>query len=74
MKESIGEKAIAELAVQEGVSVKDIRRELQAIIGAGLPLLRPFARAYWESLIDNGVAPTPENLIVYMVKYVERES
>lgn len=72
MKESIGACAIAELAVREGVSVEDIRRELQFIIDAGLTLLSPRARAYWSNLINNGVAPTPENLIVYMAEYIKK--
>lgn len=72
MKKSEGKRAIEELAARQGVSAEEIRREIQTIIDAGLTYLSPEARTYWSNLVSGGVAPTPENLIVYMAKQAKK--
>ena len=71
MKQSEGQRAIEALAMRHGVSVEEVRHEIQQIIDAGLTYLSPEARTYWRNLVSGGISPTPENLIVYMAKQVK---
>jgi hypothetical protein len=56
--------------MRQGINVEEIRREIQTIIDTGLTYLSPEARTYWSNLVSSGVAPTPENLVIYMAKRI----
>jgi len=72
MKRSKGAKAIVELATQKGISVEEIRREIQLAIDLGMANQDPNVQACWKKMIKNGVKPTPEDVIEYIAKQVEK--
>lgn len=71
MKKSRGANAIAKLAAEKGISVKEVRREIQIAIDAGMTNQDPNVQAYWMSMIKHGVKPTPEDVIEYIAKQVK---
>ena len=75
MKNSKGAKAIKEVASKNGVSVAEVRREIEIAIDAALfnPNLSPEARTFWDKYIQNGCKPTPEEFIVYMTNKIKSE-
>ena len=72
MKKSKGAKAIIKLAAQKGVSVEEIRREIQIAIDTGMANQDPKAQAYWKEMLNKGVKPTPEDVITYLSKQVKK--
>ena len=71
MEKSKGEEAIAKLAAQKGVSTEDIRREIQIAIDTGMASQDPNVQAFWKKMLNKGVKPTPEDVIVYIAKQVK---
>lgn len=72
VKRSKGAEAITKLAAQKGVSAEEIRREIQIAIDAGMANQDPDVQAYWKKMLNKGVKPTPEDVIVYIAKQVKR--
>jgi DNA polymerase elongation subunit (family B) len=68
MRRSRGAKAITKLAAEKGISVKEVRREIQIAIDAGMANQDPNVQAYWKKMIESGVKPTPEDVIEYIAK------
>ena len=67
------ENALRKLAEQRGLSVAEVRREIQASINEGLNSSDPLAMAYWAIIPKTGEIPTPEEVILYIAQLVEGE-
>jgi len=74
MKESDGAKAIKQIARTNGVSIADVRREMEIAIDTSLYNPDPEIQAFWEPYIRNGQKPTPEEFILYMAKKVKSDN
>lgn len=70
MKKCSAEKAIKLTAEKEGVSVKEIRRQLELAILAGIASLDPSTRDKWKKVPCESDIPTPEELITYIATHV----
>ena len=73
MKKSKGLKAIEKTAAEYGVSVGEIRKEINLAIDAGLSNTDPRVQAHWAGISKNGNRPTPEEVIIYTAKKVKSE-
>ncbi|MCL2343442.1 MAG: hypothetical protein FWC62_06055 [Firmicutes bacterium] len=68
MNTSEAKKAIKNLARQKGVSVWEVRAEIELAIELGMKSSDPAARAYWVKIPKRGERPTPEEAIAYMAE------
>ncbi len=66
-------KAIRLIALEKGLTVREVRREMSLAILAGLENQDPGMQARWKDLSHQGEAPTPEKLIAYLVAEMETE-
>ena len=57
-------KVIKKVAKAHGVSVKEVREEMQKAIRAGRESSDPNAQAMWNRLFPDGKEPTPEEFIL----------
>lgn len=71
MKRSRGAKAITKLAAEKGISVEEVRREIQIAINMGMANQDPNVQAYWKKILKKGVKPTPEDIIEYFADQVK---
>jgi hypothetical protein len=67
MKKSEGAKIIKEVARNRGVTVAEVRREMELAIDAAMSNPDPAVRAHWETY---GRKPTPEEFIVDVAKRI----
>lgn len=74
MKLSKGRKAIEKVASQNGVSVEEVRNEIQKAIELGMGDPDPLAKAKWESMCKHGNPPTPEELIIHMAAEIKNKA
>lgn len=61
-------KAITKIAAESGVTEKEVREEIQKAINEGMKSKDPQAIELWKNCPKKGAAPTPEELIDYIVK------
>ena len=73
MSKSRGAQAIEDLAAQNGVSVEEIRREIEIAIDAAIANPDPEAQKQWEQILKDGRKPTPEEFIEYMADKIRPE-
>ena len=66
MKKSRGQQAIEQLAIQKGISVAEIREEIEIAIDAAMQNPDPAAQAHWAEIMKSGKKPTPEEFIEYI--------
>ena len=71
MKKSKGAKAIERVAIKNGVSVAEVRREMELAIDEAISSPEPAARSFWEPYIKSGTKPTPEEFIAIVAKKAE---
>ena len=64
--------AIALLAVEEGVSEAVIRASMMEAISVGLANQDPAVKAKWESITPDGEIITPERLIAWAAKQIQK--
>lgn len=67
-------KVIKKVAKVHGVSVKEVREEMQKAIRAGRESSDPNAQAMWNRLFPDGKEPTPEELIRVLAGEVRARS
>ena len=65
-------KALQVIALKHGVSVEEIRKEIQFAIDEGMKNSNPQIQAYWNSIPCRGNKPTPEEVITDLAKKVEK--
>lgn len=64
-------KVFEEIATREGVSVAEIREEIQKAIDAGLESPDPAVQQRWSKMPCKGDKPTPEDVIAYVVGQIK---
>ena len=73
MRKSKGKKAIEQVALKNGISVAEARREIELAIDAAIANPDPKAQEFWDKYIKDGRKPTPEEFIVYMADKIKKE-
>jgi hypothetical protein len=71
MKSTEGAKIIEQVARNNGISVEEVRKEIDLAIAVGMSSSEPAAREFWEPYIKSGWTPTPEEFVIIMAKRVE---
>ncbi len=74
MKKCEGKKAIKQVAKNKGVSIAEVRREIEIAIDIAMVNPDSNAQASWNQYTQAGTKPTPEEFIVYMAKQVKLEN
>lgn len=67
-------KALQVIALKHGVSVEEIRKEIQFAIDEGMKNSNPQIQAYCNSIPRRGNKPTPEEVIVHITKSMENKT
>lgn len=67
-------KAISKVAAENGVTVKEVREEIQKAIDEGMKSTDPQAIELWKNCPKKGEKPTPEELIEYISEIAKRDS
>lgn len=57
---------IKQVAKQNNVSVKEVKREIRTVIHTAMQSEDPNVRKLWEEICKNGKEPTPGELIRYI--------
>ena len=72
MKKRIdAEKAIRIIAMKNGVTVEEVRKQIKLAMLAGLCSQDPAVQARWKKVPCKGEVPTPEELIAYIATHVD---
>ncbi len=72
MKKKIdAEKALRFIAIKEGVSVEELRKQIKLAMLAGLCNQDPVIQARWRKVPCKGEVPTPEELITYLATHID---
>jgi biotin carboxylase len=67
-----GRMAIEKLARQRGISIQEIKDEINIAIEMGMRNPDISVQQYWRKIPCKGAKPTPEELITYFSKQVEK--
>lgn len=62
---------LAKVAKQHGISRDEVYREIQKAIDVGFDNPDPKVQAEWKKMSIRGERPTPEEVLVYMVKQLQ---
>ena len=65
--------ALRKIAEENGVSVEEVRREIQAIIDDLYNSDDPEIKSKWHSITETGQKPTVERMIEYLTAKVTRQ-
>ena len=72
MKRKINsEKAIRHIAMREGITVEEVRKQIKLAMLAGLCSQDPDVQARWRKIPCKGSVPTPEELIAYFSAHID---
>ncbi len=66
-------KAIVETAKQNGVTLKEVREEIQKAINEGMKSSDPQVTEMWNRIPKKGEVPTPEEFIDFISKKVREQ-
>lgn len=61
------------MAAENGLSVSEVRRDIQSVLDDGWNSPDQNVREYWHRIHCSGEKPTIEEVIVFMDKEVERK-
>ena len=64
--------AIKQIADREGISVSEVRKEIQTAIDEGMKSTDKSVQAYWSRIPRKGTKPTPEEVINFIAKSVKK--
>ena len=59
------------IARKEGISVDEVRQEIQKAIDDAMQSDDPAVQAYWRKIKFKGDKPTPEEVVLYIAKQVK---
>lgn len=62
----IAKDAVNQIALREGKTVEQVRKEIQKAILIGLCSQDPKIQAYWKRIPSEGDIPTPEEVIAFL--------
>lgn len=63
--------AIEKIARENGVTIFEVRREIEKAIEEGMKSTEPNAIRFWHSIPRQGITPTPEEAIMYIAHIVK---
>ena len=66
--EILAKKALESVAKKNGVSVEEVRREIEIVIAAAKANSDPEIQAFWISIPHKGEIPTPEEVNLHLVE------
>lgn len=72
MLDKKGKKIIKQIAKENGVSVDEVRRDMEIAIKEGYH--NPDTRQKWSEMFGEGVLPTPEEFICTISKEVKSQN
>lgn len=64
-------RAFEKIARKEGISVDEVRQEIQKAIDDAMQSDDPAVQAYWRKIKFKGKKPTPEEVVLYIAKQVK---
>ncbi len=64
--------ALQAIADREGISVSEVRKEIQSAIDEGMKSTDKSVQEYWSKIPRKGVKPTPEEVINYITKSIKK--
>lgn len=64
--------ALQAIADREGISVSEVRKEIQSAIDEGMKSTDKSVQEYWSKIPRKGVKPTPEEVINYIAKSIKK--
>ncbi len=76
MKQSkieMAEKAIEQIALKHGVTVNEVRKQINIAMANGLVSDDPKIKRFWENIPRAGEIPTPEELIAHLSDVVKKK-
>ena len=62
----IAENALRQIAMRDGKTVSEVRKEIQKAMLIGLCSQDPKVQAYWKRIPCEGEVPTPEKIIAFL--------
>lgn len=68
-KQFDAEGAIQAIAMEEGMTAAEARKQMELVICAGLCSQDPAVQARWRRIPSKGEVPTPEELIAYIAAH-----
>ena len=71
LKKSQVIKAFKKIAEKEGVTVEEVREEIQKAIDAAMQSDDPAVKLYWKNICNHGKTPTPEEVVIYISEQVK---
>lgn len=71
MRKSKVTKAFEQLAIRDGISVAEVREEIQKAIDIGMASPDPDVQKQWSKMSYRGEKPTPEEVVMYLTKQVK---
>ncbi len=71
MTNSKAQKLFEQVALKNGVSVAEVRKEIEIAIDEAMTNPDPAVKKEWENFKFKGDKPTPEEFIVHMAKKVQ---
>lgn len=64
--------ALQAIADREGVSIFEVRKEIQSAIDEGMKSTDKSVQEYWSKIPRKGMKPTPEEVINYIAKSIKK--
>lgn len=64
-------KAMERIAQENGISIFEVRREIEKAIEEGMKSTDPNAVQFWKNVLHEGATPTPEEVMVYLAHMVK---
>lgn len=64
-------RAFEKIARKEGISVDEVRQEIQKAIDDAMQSDDPAVQAYWRKIKFKGKKPMPEEVVLYIAKQVK---
>lgn len=66
-------KILRQVALANGVSVSEVRKELQIAIEAAMSNPDPTVQAEWKAMSHDGRVPSPEEVLIYLTEKIKKE-
>lgn len=70
----IATRALEAVAMKEGVTVSEVKKEIQEAMLIGLCSQDTAIQAYWAKVPCEGEVPTPEEVILFIAGKVKRKA
>lgn len=64
-------KAFEKIAQKEGISVNEVRQEIEIVIDDAIKSNDPAIQAFWKKMKCSSRKPTPEEVVIYLAKQIK---